>query len=62
MQIDPQYAYLGTLLNKPIDDPAVVALGFKPPFPNFKQLLGGNATLGQSLRLFRSTPASPPAA
>jgi hypothetical protein len=52
MQIDPKYAYLGTLLNKPIDDPAVVALGFKPPFANFKQLLGGNATLGQSLRRF----------
>ena len=40
MQIDPKYAYLGTLLNKPIDDPAVVALGFKPPFANFKQLTG----------------------
>jgi hypothetical protein len=52
MQIDPKYASLGTLLNKPIDDPAVVALGFKPPFANFKQLLGGNATLGQSLRVF----------
>jgi hypothetical protein len=52
MQIDPKYAYLGTLLNKPIDDPAVVALGFTPPFPNFKQLMGGNATLGQALRPF----------
>ncbi len=52
MQIDPRYASLGTLLNKPIDDPAVVALGFKPPFANFKQLLGNNATLGQSLRVF----------
>ena len=47
MQIDPKYAYLGALLNKPIDDPAVVALGFKSPFANFKTLLGGNATLGQ---------------
>jgi hypothetical protein len=52
MQIDPKYVSLGTLLNKPIDDPAVVALGFTPPFPNFKQLLGNNATLGQSLRIF----------
>jgi len=52
MQIDPKYAYLGSLLNKPIDDPAVVALGFQPPFANFKQLLGNNATLGQSLRRF----------
>jgi hypothetical protein len=52
MQIDPKYAYLGTLLNKPIDDPAVVALGFKPPYPDFKQLMGGNATLGQALRPF----------
>ena len=52
MQIDPKYAYLGSLLNAPIDDPAVVALGFKPPFANFKQLMGGNATLGQSLRVF----------
>jgi hypothetical protein len=52
MQIDPKYAYLGTLLNKPIDDPAVTALGFSSPFPNFKTLLGGNATLGQALRVF----------
>jgi len=50
MQIPLQYASLGRLLNKPIDDPAVVALGFQPPFPNFKQLLGARATLGQSLR------------
>jgi hypothetical protein len=50
MQIDPKYAYLGALLNRPIDDPAVVALGFRPPFANFKQLMGNNATLGQSLR------------
>jgi hypothetical protein len=52
MQIDPRYAYLGSLLNKPIDDPEVVAAGFRPPFANFKQLLGANATLGQSLRAF----------
>ena len=52
MQIDPKYAYLGTLLNSQIDDPEVVALGFRPPFANFKQLMGGNATLGQALRPF----------
>src|SRR6202035_1817291 len=52
MQIDPKYAYLGTLLNKPIDVPAVVALGFKSPFPDLKQLRVGNATLGQALRPF----------
>ncbi len=52
MQIDPKYAYLGSLLNSPINSPAVVALGFKPPFPAFTQLMGSNATLGQSLRMF----------
>jgi hypothetical protein len=52
MQIPDQYAQLGSLLNKPIDDPAVVALGFKPPFPAFQQLLGSRATLGQSLRIW----------
>ncbi|MEK7404119.1 MAG: TonB-dependent receptor [Acidobacteriota bacterium] len=52
MQIDPKYAYLGSTLNKRIDDPAVVALGFKPPFQSFTALLPRNATLGQSLRLF----------
>ncbi len=52
MQIHPQYAYLGQLLNRPIDDPAVAALGFSSPFPDFKELLGGNATLGQALRAF----------
>lgn len=52
MQIDPKYAYLGSLLNRPIDDPQVAALGFREPFANFKQLMGANATLGQSLRAF----------
>lgn len=52
MQIDPKYAYLGPLLNRPINDPEVVALGFRPPFANFQQLMGANATLGQSLRAF----------
>jgi hypothetical protein len=52
MQINPQYAYLGSLLNANINDPRVVALGFKPPFPDFSSVLGINATLGQSLRMF----------
>jgi len=52
MQVHPKYAYLGSLLNKPIDDPAVVALGFTPPFPSFQALMGKNATLGQALRMF----------
>jgi hypothetical protein len=52
MQIAPQYAYLGSLLNQPITSPAVAALGFKAPFPSFVSVLGKNATLGQSLRLF----------
>ncbi|MGH9718908.1 MAG: hypothetical protein ACRD8O_01735, partial [Bryobacteraceae bacterium] len=52
MQIDPKYAALGSLLNRPIDDPAVAAAGFRPPFANFKEVLGSNATLGQSLRVF----------
>jgi hypothetical protein len=52
MQIPEQYAKLGSLLNRPIDDPAVVAAGFTPPFPSFKQVLGSRATLGQSLRLW----------
>ena len=49
-QINPQYTYLGSLLNAPINAPAVAALGFTPPFPAFQSLMGANATLGQSLR------------
>jgi hypothetical protein len=56
MQIDPKYASLGSLLNRPIDDPAVVALGFKPPFPSFQALMGRNATLGNPCACFRNTP------
>jgi hypothetical protein len=52
MQVDPRYASLGSLLNRPITDPAVTALGFTSPFPDFVQLMGKNATLKQSLRLF----------
>ena len=51
-QVPAQYAKLGSLLNQQIDAPAVVALGFKPPFPSFKQLRGSQATLGQALRMW----------
>jgi hypothetical protein len=50
MQVDPKYAYLGSLLTAPITDPAVRALGFTAPFANYTQLLGEHATLGQALR------------
>ena len=49
-QINPQYAYLGSLLTQPLASPSVQALGFTAPFANFTDLLGGNATLGQALR------------
>lgn len=52
MQLDPKYANLGSLLNRRITDPQVQAAGFRAPFANFVQLLGPNATLGQSLRMF----------
>lgn len=52
MQVNPQYAYLGSLLNRPIDDPAVVKLGFTAPFASFKSLMGSRATLAQALRMF----------
>jgi hypothetical protein len=44
-QLDPKYLSLGpTLLNSSITAPAVVAAGFKSPYPGF------TGTLGQSLR------------
>jgi len=44
-QLNPKYFSLGaTLLNSNINDPAVVAAGFKPPYAGF------NGTLGQALR------------
>ena len=56
-QIDPKYLALGNLLLRPIDDPAVVALGFKPPWPGFvdlyKPLRGGaSPTLLMALQPF----------
>ncbi|MEO8132065.1 MAG: TonB-dependent receptor, partial [Bryobacteraceae bacterium] len=50
-QLNPSYLGLGnTLLNSNINSPAVVAAGYKPPWPGFATALGANATLAQSLR------------
>ena len=43
---------LGSLLTKNILDPAVVAAGYKEPFPGFAAGWGGGATLAQALRPF----------
>ncbi len=43
---------LGTLLGKNINDPAVVAAGYKEPFAGFAANWGGGATLAQALRPF----------
>jgi hypothetical protein len=43
---------LGSLLTKNILDPAVVAAGYKEPFPGFATGWGGGATLAQALRPF----------
>lgn len=45
-QVDSKYLSLGELLNRPIDDPAVVAQGFRRPYPTF------TGSLAQSLRPF----------
>jgi len=49
-QLDPKYLNLGSLLNRNINDPLVVAAGFKPPYPGF------NASLAQALRPFPQFP------
>ncbi len=43
-QVNPTYLSLGSLLQRSIDDPAVVAQGFKKPYPDF------TGTLAQALR------------
>ena len=43
-QVDPKYLALGSLLTASISDPAVVAAGFKPPYPGF------TGTLAQALK------------
>lgn len=51
-QLAPSYLSLGSLLSKNINDPAVVAAGYKEPFPGFAKGWGGGATLAQALRPF----------
>lgn len=51
-EVSPSYLKLGSLLTDNINNPAVVAAGFRPPFPQFSQLWGARATLAQALRLF----------
>jgi hypothetical protein len=51
-QLNPSVLSLGSLLGKNINDPAVVALGYKEPFPGFAKGWGGGATLAQALRPF----------
>jgi hypothetical protein len=46
--LDPKYLSLGALLNRRIDDPAVIAAGFTKPFPSFPN----NLSLGQALKPF----------
>ena len=49
-QLPTSYLSLGSLLGKNILDPAVVAAGYKEPFPGFAKGWGGGATLAQALR------------
>jgi hypothetical protein len=48
--LDPKYYALGDLLNRRIDDPAVVAAGYPLPYPSFIQDWGSGATLARALR------------
>ncbi len=48
--LDPKYYALGDLLTKRIDDPAVVAAGYKSPYANFISDWGNGATLSRALR------------
>lgn len=45
-QVDPEFLRLGALLTQNINAPAVVAAGFRPPYPGF------NGSLAQALRPF----------
>ncbi|HEY3937078.1 MAG TPA: TonB-dependent receptor [Bryobacteraceae bacterium] len=45
-QVNPSYLYLGSLLQQSITSPAVVAAGFKAPYPSF------TGSLAQALRPF----------
>ncbi|MBA3442630.1 MAG: hypothetical protein H0T92_22470, partial [Pyrinomonadaceae bacterium] len=48
--LDPKYYALGNLLNSRIDAPAVVAAGYRSPYPNFIADWGSGATLARALR------------
>lgn len=50
--LDAKFYALGDLLNKRIDDPAVVAAGYKTPYANFIADWGAGATLARALRPF----------
>lgn len=51
-QPNPSVLQYGALLGEPINSPAVVAAGFKPPYPQFIQQFGASATLIQALTPF----------
>ncbi|MBC7925034.1 MAG: TonB-dependent receptor [Bryobacteraceae bacterium] len=51
-QLRPEQLRLGDLLTRRIDDPSVVAAGFRSPYPNFIQDWGNGATLNRALRRF----------
>lgn len=51
-QIRPEHLALGDLLNRRIDDPSVVAAGFRAPYQAFVQDWGSGATLNRALRRF----------
>ncbi len=48
--LDPKFYALGDLLNRRIDDPTVVAAGYKVPYANFIADWGSSATLARALR------------
>jgi hypothetical protein len=48
--LDPKFYALGDLLNRRIDDPAVVAAGYKVPYAKFISDWGSGATLARALR------------
>lgn len=51
-QVDPSRLSLGSLLSQNINDPAVVAAGFREPYVGFADQFGSSATLAQALRPF----------
>lgn len=48
--LDAKYYSLGDLLNRRIDDPLVVAAGYRAPYANFIADWGNTATLARALR------------